>query len=56
MIQTNSKDKFITYMKELLKSSNHDEIFNKYYNVDINIFLEDFKEHVKGGRKAIEDS
>ncbi len=46
LIQTAGKEKFIAYMKEFLKSSNYDKIFKKYYGIDFDKFLIDFKAFV----------
>jgi len=41
------KDKFLLYMKGLIKSDDHDEIFKQTYGLDFDKFLIDFRQFVK---------
>ena len=46
MITTYGKDKFISYMKSLIKNNDHDNLFRQIYGIDFDEFLDDFKEYV----------
>ena len=41
------KDKFLIYMKSLIKSNDHDKIFNQIYGIDFKEFLIDFRQFVE---------
>lgn len=38
------KDKFLLYMKKLMKSNDHDKIFKQIYGIDFDIFIMDFRQ------------
>jgi len=40
------KDKFLLYMKSLIKSNDHDKIFKQIYGIDFNEFLINFRQFV----------
>jgi hypothetical protein len=42
------KDKFLTYMKSLIKDNDHDIVFKQIYGIDFNEFLIGFKKYVSG--------
>ncbi len=46
LITNYGKEKFLTYMKSLLKSNDHDKIFKQIYDIDFNDFIEVFKANV----------
>lgn len=46
LIAEYGKGKFLTYMKSLIKSNDHDALFRQIYGVDFNAFLADFKSTV----------
>lgn len=41
------KDKFLLYEKALLKTSDHDSVFLKVYDITFNRFISDFKAYCK---------
>jgi predicted SprT family Zn-dependent metalloprotease len=41
------KDKFLSYMKSLIKSNDHDKIFKQIYGIDFNELLIDFRQSVE---------
>lgn len=45
LIATYGKDKFVLYMKTLLKEDDNDKVFKRIYGVDFKNFLEDFKKY-----------
>jgi hypothetical protein len=47
MITIGGKDKFLNYMKTLLYSTNHDQVFKDIYGISFDKFLINFKEFVK---------
>jgi len=51
LIEQNGKEKFIVYMKSLLKSNDHDKIFKDIYGIEFEQFLRDFKNHVCNSEK-----
>jgi len=48
LVVSYGKDKFLLYMKGLLKSNDHNKIFKQIYGIDFDEFLIDFKEFVGG--------
>ncbi|MDR3609397.1 MAG: hypothetical protein P4L27_02410 [Ignavibacteriaceae bacterium] len=46
IIMNYGKEKFMIYMKSLLKNSNHDEVFKQVYGISFNNLLMEFKNHV----------
>ena len=46
LIESYGKDKFLIYMKSLIKDSDHDEVFRQTFDTDFDTFLSDFKEFV----------
>lgn len=40
------KEKFLSYMKSLLKNNNHDEVFKQIYGIDFDNALIEFKKYV----------
>jgi len=40
------KDKFLLYMKSLIKSNDHEKIFKQIYGIDFDIFIMDFRQFV----------
>lgn len=46
LIEQFGKDKFISYMKELISNGKHDKVFRAIYGIDFSKCIEDFKESV----------
>jgi hypothetical protein len=46
LIETAGKDKFLYYMKELIKNDNHEKIFKSVYDIDFDDFIKNFKEQI----------
>jgi len=46
LIDQYGKDKFILYIKTLIKNKNHDRIFKNVYGIEFNVFIENFKKIV----------
>ncbi len=47
LIEKYGKDKFLVYMKSLIKSNNHNKIFKEVYGIDFNEFLIQFRQYVE---------
>jgi hypothetical protein len=47
LVATGGRDKFLVYMKSLLKNSEHDAAFKAAYGIDFDRCLIDFREYVK---------
>ena len=47
------KDKFILYMKDLIKNNNHNKIFKKYYGIDFDESIVELKKYVMQNEKQI---
>ncbi len=46
LIEKYGKEKFLVYMKELLKSNDHNSVFKETYGLDFDDFIVNFKKHV----------
>jgi len=46
LVATYGKEKFLLYMKELLKNSNNDEVFKGVYNIEFSKVIQNFKSEV----------
>lgn len=47
LVMKYGKEKFILYMKGLIASDRHDEVFRQVYGMDFELFLNDFREMVE---------
>jgi len=47
LVVSYGKDKFLLYMKSLIKSNDHDKIFKQIYGIDFNEFLINFRQFVE---------
>lgn len=46
LVANYGKDKFLLYMKSLMKSNDHDKIFKQVYGIDFDNFIMDFRQFV----------
>ncbi|MBE0676414.1 MAG: hypothetical protein IH591_17295 [Bacteroidales bacterium] len=53
LIESRGKEKFMIYMKRLIKSRNHDKIFEQIYSTDFESFLEEFRQFVADNQNPI---
>lgn len=53
LIISRGKERFLIYMKKLIKKSNHDKIFRQVYNTDFKGFLEEFQQFVADEQNPI---
>lgn len=47
LIETQGKEKFLVYMKKLLKDDNHNKVFKETYGIDFNEFISQFKNFIE---------
>ncbi|MDD5528989.1 MAG: hypothetical protein PHX21_03050 [bacterium] len=47
LIETRGRDKFLVYMKSLLKEDNHNKVFKEVYGIDFDEFILNFKKFVE---------
>ncbi len=58
LIETYGKDRFLSYMKELLRNGDHDRVFRKIYGIDFSQGVQNFRKSVNEnmGRPAVAPS